>query len=312
MTVTDDEIALAAEYVLGTLDAAELAQAAQRIAAEPAFAALVGDWERRLGELNAMVAPIEPPADMLEKILAKLASATQDGAMFLPDPAAARPAEPLRATRSSEVLARTPRRGAPGDIVPPQPHPDQGRRIMVLSRRASRWRAAGVTFAALAVGFAAVMVTSLVSPDLLPEQLRPTPRLVEVIKTVETVAERPAEKPNRFIGVLQKDAASPAFLLTVDLESRSMTVRRVAADSQPGKSFELWLVSSQLPAPRSLGLVGDKEFTAPAQLANYDRAMISDADYAVSLEPEGGSPTGFPTGPVLWSGKLLETAPPAR
>jgi anti-sigma-K factor RskA len=32
----------------------------------------------------------------------------------------------------------------------------------------------------------------------------------------------------------------------------------------------------------------------------------------VSLEPEGGSPTGTATGPVLFSGKLLEAAPPTR
>ena len=29
-----------------------------------------------------------------------------------------------------------------------------------------------------------------------------------------------------------------------------------------------------------------------------------------SLEPEGGSTTGKPTGPVLYSGKLLQTTPP--
>ena len=39
--------ALAAEYVLGTLSAAELAQAERDIAADPQFAQLVGEWERR-------------------------------------------------------------------------------------------------------------------------------------------------------------------------------------------------------------------------------------------------------------------------
>jgi anti-sigma-K factor RskA len=30
----------------------------------------------------------------------------------------------------------------------------------------------------------------------------------------------------------------------------------------------------------------------------------------VSLEPEGGSPTEAPTGPVLSAGKLVESVPP--
>jgi anti-sigma-K factor RskA len=30
----------------------------------------------------------------------------------------------------------------------------------------------------------------------------------------------------------------------------------------------------------------------------------------VSLEPEGGSPTGAPAGPALYAGKLVESVPP--
>ena len=87
----------------------------------------------------------------------------------------------------------------------------------------------------------------------------------------------------------------------------------MSAEQPAGKSYELWLVSDRFPAPRSLGLVGADEFSRPA-LAGYDPATISGATYAVSLEPEGGSPTGAPTGPVLWGGKLIEAycRPPRR
>jgi anti-sigma-K factor RskA len=91
-----------------------------------------------------------------------------------------------------------------------------------------------------------------------------------------------------------------------------MTVRRVAAQEPAGKSYELWLVSKQFPKPRSLGLVGAQEFTTGTALAAYQPETISDATYAISLEPEGGSPTGEPTGAVLWGGKLIETLPAAR
>ena len=47
---------------------------------------MVREWERRLGELNAMVAPIEPPTDLFEKIKAGIAGVAQEGAIHLPDP----------------------------------------------------------------------------------------------------------------------------------------------------------------------------------------------------------------------------------
>jgi anti-sigma-K factor RskA len=37
--------------------------------------------------------------------------------------------------------------------------------------------------------------------------------------------------------------------------------------------------------------------------------MLNAATYAVSLEPEGGSPSGAPTGPVLYTGKLIQATP---
>src|SRR4029077_13373052 len=65
----------------------------------------------------------------------------------------------------------------------------------------------------------------------------------------------------------------------------------------------------RLPAPRALGGVGEGDFAKPA-LAGYDPAVISNATYAVSLEPEGGSPNGKPT-EVLFAGKLVESVPPS-
>ena len=109
------------------------------------------------------------------------------------------------------------------------------------------------------------------------------------------------------VAVLQKDAQSPAFLVSVDLDKRQLTIRAVAAKPEPGKSYELWLVHDELKSPRSLGLIGDRPLTVGPTLASYAPNVIEDATLAVSLEPAGGSPTGAPTGPVLYSGKLIET-----
>jgi anti-sigma-K factor RskA len=110
--------------------------------------------------------------------------------------------------------------------------------------------------------------------------------------------------------LLQKDSASPAFILTVDAATKNFTVRRVGATPEPGKSYELWIVSDRLQRPRSLGVIGGNDFTARPALASYDSDTVNRATYAVTVEPEGGSPTGVATGPIVFTGKLIETVPP--
>lgn len=155
-----------------------------------------------------------------------------------------------------------------------------GASIIGIEKRLRRWRAAAVAAAALAAG---LML------------------FVGVREFTRPVLDR------TFVAVLQKDAQSPAFLVSVDLEQKLLTIRAVAASPQPGKSYELWLVHDDLKTPRSLGLISDKPFTLlHPQLAAYAPETIENATLAVSLEPEGGSPTGTPTGPVLFAGKLIQ------
>ena len=121
-----------------------------------------------------------------------------------------------------------------------------------------------------------------------------------------TIAPPPA---SRLVAVLQQEPTAPAFLLTVDPQQRTMTVRRVTARADSGRSYELWLIASDNPKPRSLGLVGADEFTTRPLPADFDVAALRQASYAVSLEPAGGSPSGVPTGPVLFTGKMVESVP---
>ena len=59
--------------------------------------------------------------------------------------------------------------------------------------------------------------------------------------------------------------------------------------------------------PQSLGVI-DAAYRIPAsKLGKIDPAILGDTVFAVSLEPEGGSPTSQPTGPVLFTGKLVAT-----
>lgn len=122
-------------------------------------------------------------------------------------------------------------------------------------------------------------------------------------------SQRVATPGGNFVAVLQKDAASPAFLVSVDMSRRALTVRAVAADSHPDKSYQLWLVDDKNSPPKSLGVIGNGPFTVESTLAKFDRAVVEKATYAVSLEPLGGSPKSEPTGPVLWSGHLVQATP---
>ena len=284
MTADEDRAGLAAEYVLGTLDVAEREQAEECIRSDPSFAALVQDWERRLGELHAMVDPVPPPPELWMAIQGRLAEV-----------------EPAAEVR------------LPGFLESSAPRVDaEQTNVVDLTRRLQRWRGGAIGFGALAAALAGIVVTAAIAPERLPAPLRPKPKVetVEVTREVVRTVEVPA--PSRFVAVLQSGPTAPAFIMTVDLAQRSLTVRRVAAEEQAGKSYELWLVSDKYPAPRSLGVIGADEFTQVPALSAYDRNTISNATFAVSLEPEGGSPTGVATGPVLFSGQLVEAVPPTR
>ncbi|MFG1426483.1 anti-sigma factor [Roseixanthobacter glucoisosaccharinicivorans] len=71
----EDDRQEAAEYVLGTLDAAERSAARSRIARDNAFAALVTLWERRLGPLHELAVSVAPPEGLLQEIMAGLPAA---------------------------------------------------------------------------------------------------------------------------------------------------------------------------------------------------------------------------------------------
>jgi anti-sigma-K factor RskA len=73
----------------------------------------------------------------------------------------------------------------------------------------------------------------------------------------------------------------------------------------PNASLELWALPAE-GKPRSLGLIPSAS-KGELQLASMADLALSDVPaLAVSLEPKGGSPTGAPTGPVLYSGPCVK------
>lgn len=70
----------AGEYVLGVLDSVQWRQAQARTEAEPAFARLVADWERRLASLIDEIEPIEVPAHVWLRVCSGLGWSPMEGA----------------------------------------------------------------------------------------------------------------------------------------------------------------------------------------------------------------------------------------
>lgn len=148
-------------------------------------------------------------------------------------------------------------------------------------QRAAPWQAIAASVALLAIlvgGF--FMYRSMMGPELLP------------------MATLTAE-----------NAAEPAWTLSADDGLRHLRARAGAgAKAQAGKSYELWALPDNGAAPVSLGVipaVGEID----RELTDAQRAALRGASkVAVSLEPEGGSTTGAPTGPVLFVADRVKRA----
>jgi anti-sigma-K factor RskA len=322
----EDQEALAAEYVLGTLSAEEREHAEALRSFDPEFDAAVKQWERRLGELNVMVEAVEPPKEVWDKIKSEIggetpadaeaeAAAGTDGVADIESPATVDDTGDLlffdTATTQPEAPSEEIAETAADDTAAPSPFAAQsaadverGADVVRLRKRVRRWRGFSVAFAAIAALLAAYIAVSQIAPDLIP------PRLRAVGANLVARTEPPERGPSdRLVAVLQQQPIAPAFLLTLDTQQRTVVVRRVSAGQESGRSYELWLITGRSAPPRSLGVVGSDEFTQRPLPANIDLETLRSATYAVSLEPAGGSPSGAPTGPVLFTGKAVDSLP---
>lgn len=119
----------------------------------------------------------------------------------------------------------------------------------------------------------------------------------------------PGEVQPPVVVVLQSTGKDPAvsgsLVASFSADGRAVVatpIQRVQLD-QP-RSLELWWAPA-VGAPRSLGLIKGDGTTVLDRRQLPGGIRGSGIDHmAVSVEPPGGSPTGQPTGPVIFYGKL--------
>ena len=156
------------------------------------------------------------------------------------------------------------------------------------------WRNLGL----VASGCAAALLVAFVVRD---------PRFAPV--PVEKIAAPSGQMQPAYVAMLSDKAGKVVLLAYADRHSDELWLKPSEMQSIDSEKqvFELWgLPKEPGGAPKSLGLIptGDKRTIRLAAAADQ---MLSDFPaLAVSLEPAGGSKTGLPTGPVLYSGPCLK------
>jgi anti-sigma-K factor RskA len=116
---------------------------------------------------------------------------------------------------------------------------------------------------------------------------------------------RPApEAPLMTVLLTSRD--QPAWLVEAD---RGGALRLAAVNRQPVPSdrvMQLWALPQGATAPTSLGLIASEagQYSVSTTAIRPAPGMLIE----ITLEPPGGSPTGRPTGPILFIGRLSPAA----
>lgn len=231
--MTEEDEALAGEYVLGTLSGPEREAFARRLPNDAALSAAVSQWESRLAPLADTAAPVSPPPHVWPAIERSI-GASQAGTQ-------------------------------------------QPSNVIDFRKRLNRWKAATAVLGALAAGLAGIVV-------------------------LDGLSVPPEAAPGRYVAVVNSDGHEPALIAEVDTATGLIRIRSLAATTPEGRSLELW----HIPEGGSAKSLGVLQAGSEAQTIReaVERGPV-DGIIAVTVEPEGGSPTGQATGPIVYTGRLV-------
>src|SRR5262245_45915043 len=283
MNYSDPELRdrLAAEYALGALNGPGCRRFERLLSGDHDLRDLVEAWELRLNLLAESAPPVEPRTRVWDEIARRIAPAPAP----VPESKLDRLWDSLGFWRAAAALAAA----AVATLVcyvaflPPRIAPEQ---VAGLDERLARIEDAA---RGLAGGIAAL-----------------GDRLVSLASRVDAVASRTTH-----VAVLLDKDQRPMMTADLDIADGRLVLR---LNLTPPRDFtanvlEVWLVSPD-GMRRSLGLFpSERPGTTTALSLPHDTAeALAKAALAVSLEPRGGSTTGQPSGPVLFTGKLLPVA----
>lgn len=128
-----------------------------------------------------------------------------------------------------------------------------------------------------------------------------------LVLAVLLVTARSPSLPEGHVAIVSDAADQPQWVITADAATGSIRARAVNARAEAiDKAYELWMLPADGP-PRSLGLLPVDGAVTRHEVPPALLALLRNAKgLAISLEPAGGSPTGAPTGPVLYQAPIVD------
>jgi len=121
---------------------------------------------------------------------------------------------------------------------------------------------------------------------------------------VAVVPRTPVAPSTPLVAVLQSSQAHKAGWLAV-LGPNGLSLTALTTEKPPAAhAWELWGIAPHATRPVPLGVI---PATGEMRLAALPKGLSVGATLAISIEPPGGSPTGLPTGPVVYIGVLRST-----
>jgi len=267
-----DQELLIAEYTLGLLDRHESARAQTLLSTEKDAAAAALQWEDRFLRLVDQLPPVEPSAQMLPHIQARLG---------------------LHATRPERKRVRRDK---------PSQKPDGARPASVWSS-VWLWRIVSLCLAVVAISLGLAHKSG---PGTASQQGQQAAAAASPQAAAPAAAAPQALPPQLAILQAPGQSSTPAWTVMFDAQHDLVFKPLVHSDIPATSSAQLWTHSTESATPRSLGVIDPNQATKVAA-ANVGE-IVPGQIFEITLEPQGGSATG-PTGPVLFIGRMIALAP---
>ena len=146
------------------------------------------------------------------------------------------------------------------------------------------WRFAGIGGALAALLFATIMVGALTTSRHLRNDL------------IALAQSKPV-----YVAVLVNDTTREAgAIVNAFANGRVELVPLRPIEVPPGRTLQVWTLWDRAVGPKSIGLTGQSR-TLQLNLESLPETVQNQL-FEITLEPEGGSPIGRPTGPILFKG----------
>ncbi|MGF7159219.1 anti-sigma-K factor RskA [Rhodoligotrophos appendicifer] len=110
-----------------------------------------------------------------------------------------------------------------------------------------------------------------------------------------------AQRPSS-VAILMGEGDRPAAIVNAFADGRIELVPIQTIDVPEGKSLQVWTLWNRSLGPVSIGLL-DRMRGTDLSVGGLP-APTENQLYEITLEPEGGSPIGRPTGPILMKGNI--------